>query len=233
MRRIDKAVAVVGAALLVGLLAVGTVTVAGPPGPPGPPPKPEPPPRITPGQIIDGVNQLLPHTKTYRPGDPGFDELVIAARVPVNRIPAVGASRSLDDGSFWLLAFPREGVRLLAARSLDDGPILGRQAGGTRLGAIELARDYKLGSGPLKQGYYHIAAIYDPNNELDATVDPKNEIDFYLVLVGDLDSDGEIELWAFIGLPHKKLASVMTTITELQVEFGLAVLLNLVAALLH
>ncbi len=238
MRKFTRVLTVVGAALLMGLLAVGTVTVAGPlpgpPGPPGPPPKPEPPPRITPGQIIDGVSQILPHSKTYRPGDPGFDELVIAGKTPVNGIPGIGASRSLDDGTLNLTAFPRDGVRLFAARSLDDGPIWGRHAGGTRLGAIELARDYKLGSGPLKQGYYHIAAIYDPNNELDAKVDPKNETDFYLVLVADLDNDGEIELWAFIGLPHGELARVIGMVDPvLQIEFAQAVLLNLVAALLH
>lgn len=223
-------VAVVGAALLVGLLAVGTVTVAGPPGPPPKPPKPEPTPRITPAQIVDGVNRLLPHSKTYRPGDPGFDEL--AGNTPPNRIPSVGAARSLEDGSY-LLAFAREGVRLFAARSLDDGPFIGR-AGGTRLGAIELARDYELGSGPLKQGYYHIAAIYDPKNELDAGIDPKNETDFYLVLVADLDNDGEIEIWAFIGLPHRELARVMGMVDpQLQLEFAQGVLLNLVAALLQ
>lgn len=81
------------------MAGIGTVTVAGPPRPE----PPGPPPRITPGQIIDGVNQLIPHSKTYRPGDPGFDELV--GKTPTNRIPAVGAARSLDDGPSILL-FP-------------------------------------------------------------------------------------------------------------------------------
>lgn len=223
-------VAVVGAALILGLLAVGTVTVAGPPGPPPKPPKPEPTPRITPAQIVDGVNRLIPHSKTHRPGDPGFDELALTPR---NRLPMIEAARSIDDGGFPL-TFAREGVRLFAARSLDDGPIWGSRAGGTRLGAIELARDYQLGSGPLKQGYYHIAAIYDPKNELDAKTDPRNEIDFYLVLVADLDNDGEIEFWAFIGLPHRELARVMEMVDpQLRIEFAQGVLLNLVAALLQ
>lgn len=214
-----KVVAVVGAALILGLLALGTDLLAQP-GPPGPPPKLEPPPQITPQQIIDGVNQIIPHTKTYRPGDPGFDELALT---PKNRIPIpIGAARSLDDG-YIPLAFAREGVRLYAARSLDDGTILGRQAGGTRLGAIELTREYKLGSGLLKQGYYHIAAIYDPNDKPE----------FYLFLAGDLNNDGEIEFWAFIGLPHRELAHVIGMVDPaLQVEFAQGVLLNLIAALL-
>ncbi len=227
MRKINKAVAVVGAALILGLLAIGTVMLA---GPPEPPPPPEPLPKITPAQIVDGVNQLLPHVSIIPPPPP--PELL----APINGIPSIGAARSLEDGDiFW--AFPREGVQLFAARSYDDGPILGRQAGGTRLGAIELMREYQLGSGPLKQGYYHVAAIYDPNNEIDAKIDPKNERDFHLVLAGDLNGDGQIDMrdiHAFMGLPHRELARVMSMIDPaLQVEFAQTVLLNLVAALLQ
>lgn len=221
--------AVVGAALIVGLLALGTVTVAGQPGPPGPPPKPEPPPQITPQQIIDGVNQLIPHVSIIPPPPP----IVLLPRL--NGIP-LGLSGILDDGSIDL-TFPREGVRLFAARSLDDGVILGQQADGTRLGAIELMREYKLGSNLLKQGYYHIVVFYDPKNELDAPVDPKNERDFHLVLVSDLNGNGQIEIediHAFMGLPHRELAHVIGMIDPaLQVKFAQAVLLNLIAALLQ
>jgi hypothetical protein len=235
MRKVYRVLTVIGAALV--LLAIGTVMLAGPPGPPpGPPqpPKPEPPPKITPQQIIDGVSRLLPHSKTYRPGDPGFEEL--GGLVPTGRITS--ASRSLDDGSLFL-AFRREGVLLfVASLSLDDGWfLLGRHAGDTRLGAIELTREYKLGSGLLKKGYYHIAAFYDPKNELDAKIDPKNERDFYLVLVGDLNGDGQIDMrdiHAFMGLPHRELARVMGMVDPvLQIEFAQAVLLNLIAALLQ
>ncbi|MFN4218940.1 MAG: hypothetical protein ACK4HB_06655 [Candidatus Bipolaricaulia bacterium] len=222
-------VAVVGAAL--GLLALGTVTLAGPPAPPpGPPPKPEPPPKITPQQIIDGVNQLIPHVAIFVPPPP---ELLGPIR---NGIPSIGAARSLDDGDI-LLAFSRDGVRLSAWRSYDDGTIFARQAGGTRLGAIELMREYKLGNGSLKQGYYHVAAIYDPKNEIDAKIDPQNERDFHLVLVGDLNGDGQIDerdIHAFMGLPHRELAHVISMIDPmLQIEFAQAVLLNLIAALLQ
>lgn len=230
MRKFYRVVAVIGAAL--GLLAIGMVMLAGPPGPPpGPPqpPKPEPTPKITPAQIIDGVNQLLPHVSINIPPPP---ELLIPVR---NGLP-LGGARSHDDGAI-LLAFSREGVRLSACRSLDDGPILGRHAGGTRLGAIELLREYKLGSNMLKQGYYHVAALYDPNNEIDAKIDPKNERDFHLVLVGDLDGDGQIDMrdiHAFMGLPHRELARVMGMVDpQLQIEFAQAVLLNLIAALLQ
>lgn len=229
MRRINRVVAVVGAALILGLLAVGTVTVAGPPGPPGPPPKPEPPPRITPEQIIDGVNRLLPLAKT-----------------PTNRIPSLTAARALDDGSYlWAykadkpatLVFPRE-VRLFAARSLDDGPLFGRRAGATPLGAIELGRDYKLGGKlpwepAIAKGRYGIAAVYDKENKIDAEEDPKNEIDFWLVLVGK-KADGDIDIVALIGLPQRELARVMEMVDpQLRIEFAQGVLLNLVAALLQ
>lgn len=225
-------VAVVGAALLVGLLAVGTVTVAGPPGPPPKPPKPEPTPRLTPDQIIDGVNRLLP-----------------LALTPKNRLPLIDAARSIDDGSFLIsckadkpamLVFPRE-VRLFAARSIDDGLLFGRRAGATPLGAIELGRDYKLGvkTPPemitIAKGRYGIAAVYDKENKIDAEEDPKNEIDFWLVLVGeDADGDGLVEIVAFIGLPHRELARVMGMVDpQLQIEFAQGVSLNLVAALLQ
>jgi len=225
-------IAVVGAALILGLLAIGTVTMAGPPpGPPPGPPKPEPPPEITPGQIVDGVNQLMPMVKG----------------TPKNRLPSVDAARSYDDGSYLLaykadrpamLAFPRE-VRLFAARSLDDALLFGRRAGVTPLGAIELGRDYKLGvklpPEMITKGRYGIAAIYDKENKIDAEEDPKNEIDFWLILVGeDKDGDSLMEIAGFIGLPHKELARVMGRVdVRVQIEFAVAVLLNLVAALLQ
>lgn len=114
---------------------------------------------------------------------------------------------------------------------------MGQQADGTRLGTIELMREYKLGSNPLKQGYYHIVAFYAPKNELDAPVDPKNERDFHLVLVSDLNGNGQIEIediHAFMGLPHRELTRVIGMIDPaLQVKFAQAVLLNLIAALLQ
>ncbi|MCS6902908.1 MAG: hypothetical protein NZO41_01350 [Candidatus Bipolaricaulota bacterium] len=227
MRR--RVLTVIGAAL--GLLALGTVMVAQP-GPPGPPPKPEPPPTITPQQIIDGVNQIIPHVSIIVPPP----ELLASRRL--NGIPNIGAARSYDDGVIEFLAFRREGVRLYGARSLDDGTVLGREAGGTRLGAIELTKEYKLGSGPLKKGYYHIAALYDPKNEIDATLDPKNERDFHLVLVAEnADADGQIDMadiHVFLGLPHRELARVMGMVDPvLQVEFAQVVLLHLIVALLQ
>ena len=68
MRKLHRVAAVVGAALILGLLALGTVTVAGQPPPEPPPsPEPEPTPTITPQQIIDGVNQLIPHVSIIPP----------------------------------------------------------------------------------------------------------------------------------------------------------------------
>lgn len=226
----NKLLTVVGAALLAGLLALGMVTVAGPPvppGPPGPPPKPEPPPQITPDQIIDGVNQLIPHVSIV-PLPPELIDRVgpklppELATTPKNRLPGT-------------VAVP-PGVRLFAARSLDDGVFLGK-GGGTVLGAIELDRDYKLGSEPLKKGFYPMAALSDPENELDKATDPQNKIDFYLVIVRSTDLGGgqvKLEIAGLIGLPQKELARVMGMVDPvLQIEFAQAVLLNLTAALLQ
>lgn len=220
--------------LLAGSAFLGAST-AGPPKPP----KPEPLPVITPGQILWGVDQLLPVVK----------------QTPKNRIPSASAARYLDDGSYLLsaykadrpamLAVPRE-VRLFAA--VDDGQrigstLLGRRAGMAPLGAMVLERDYKLGFvfpippepdyPPVEKGRYGIVAIWDPENKLDAETDPKNETDLYLLLVGeDRDGDGLMEFVGFVGLLRRELARVMAT-HELPVEFGQLVLLNLVAALLQ
>ncbi len=228
MRKLTKVVAVVGAALLVGLLTIGTVTVAGPPpGPPGPPelpPKPEPPPPITVDQIIQGVNQLIPSVK-FIPPPPELQIVKLPPemldKTPTNRIPMKSA-------------FPKEGVRLYGSRSLDDGTFLDRQAGVTGLGAIELEREYKLGSALLTKGLYGIAAIYDPENKLDRAIDPENKIDFYLALYHDMDGDGKMNHAGLIGLPRRELERVMLSQPgQNMVKYGQLVLLNLVAALLQ
>ncbi|MBI1742120.1 hypothetical protein HYR54_03530 [Candidatus Acetothermia bacterium] len=247
MIRFTRFIAVVGVAFMAGLLAVGIQAWTQE--------------QITPEKILVAVGQLQPLVKVYRPGNLGFPR----DHHFINRfcLQSFDTQNWLDcallpvGGSYLpaMLAAPRDGVLLFKhlpvcevdpSGKSDCGALvlslfLGRREGVMPLGAIELVPigHYKFGNGFLSKGRYNITALYDPENKLDAAVDPDNKINFFLALVSVQGGESRPEVTGLIGLSQSELARVLSAIlgpgvpVQEQGEFGVIVLLNLVSALIQ
>jgi hypothetical protein len=191
MFKLNKHTAVVGAALLVGLLALGTFAT------PAPPPPQQPPPRPLPELILQTVNQLQPLAHVFRAdnsGD-GYRQLstevlqalpdldsnalspFVMASTPVPLVVSLPkATPKLD-----LLMFnPKE---YLKSGSWDGGVVfLGEQAGRAAVGAMKW-------SGPelspqIPAGLYGVAAIFDPQGKLAFPQESVSlNVTLYLILI--------------------------------------------------
>ncbi len=239
MLKLNLRVAALGAALIVGLLALGAFAT------PAPPPPQQPPPRPLPELILQAVNELRPlaHVVTDT-GDPHeaqtfFD--VFAAALPdldSNALaPFVMASTPVplvvslpaQSGVQLLMFNPKE---YLKSGSWDGGAVfLGEQAGRTAVGTMKWQEPL---SPQLPAGLYGVAAIYDPQGTLTKT---QGDFNLYLILIGiQQDTPGVPrygQFAAIIGLDRAWVSEYQAVLAKVnpddEIQFGVGVWLNLMA----